>query len=79
MVSLTPGLQQLNSKRDNLPTDSRTSIWCNQKIRGGDKIISAELPDKDDNPELFETIKTQLIPDPCGVINPDSPCMQDEE
>ena len=43
------------------------------------KIISAALPDKDDDPELFETIKTQLIHGLCGVINPDLPCMQDKK
>lgn len=30
-----------------------------------DKIISTELPDKYDNPELFEIIKTQLIHGQC--------------
>ena len=43
------------------------------------KIISAELNDKDDDPELFETIKNQLIHGVCGVINPDSPWMQDKK
>ena len=59
---------------------SQTLIWCKLKIRGKyvDKIISTELPDKDDDPELFETIKTQLIHGLCRVINPDSPCMQEK-
>lgn len=40
-----------------------TLICCKLKIRDEDidKIISAELPDKYDNSELFQTIKTQQI------------------
>ena len=76
MISLTPGLQQLNGKRED---STLTLIWCKLKIKGEnvDKIISAEMLDKDDDTELFETIKTQLIHGPCVVINPDLPCMQD--
>ena len=64
----------------NLPP-SHILIWCKLRISGEDvdKIISAELPDKDDDPELHEIIKTQLIHDPCGVFNPDSPCMPDKK
>ena len=36
------------------------------------------MPDNDD-PELFETIKTQLIHGPYRVINPDSLCLQDKK
>ena len=50
---------------------SQILIWGKLKIRGEDvdKIISAELPDIVDDPELFETITTQLIHGLCGVTN----------
>lgn len=46
------------------------------------KIISTELPDIDDDPEIFETIKTEmtyielLIQIHPVCINTDSPCIQ---
>lgn len=61
---------------------SHILIWRKLKIirrADVDKIISAELLDKVDDPEFFETIKTQLIHGLCGDINPDSHCMQDKK
>ncbi|XP_040368295.1 uncharacterized protein LOC112192958 isoform X3 [Rosa chinensis] len=42
-----------------------------------DSIISAELPDKNVNPELFDIVSQFMIHGPCGQINPKSPCMKD--
>ncbi|KAM5582269.1 hypothetical protein ABKV19_002595 [Rosa sericea] len=42
-----------------------------------DSIISAELPDKNINPELFEIVSQFMIHGPCGQINSKSPCMRD--
>ena len=42
-------------------------------------MISVELPDKDDYPEIFDIIKTQFIPESCGVINPEQSSMQDKK
>ncbi len=55
-------------------------LWCKQKIRACeiDSIISAELPNPTEDPELFAIVKTQLIHGPCGNINPASPCMSDK-
>lgn len=70
-VRLMPGWKWLNCKKRGLPHFHKL------KTRGEDivKILSVELTDKDDDPEVFEIINNQLIHDPRGVINPDSPCL----
>ncbi|XP_069965797.1 uncharacterized protein [Bactrocera oleae] len=41
-----------------------------------DDVISAELPDKEDELQLFEIVKTHMVHGPCGVHNPQCPCMK---
>lgn len=54
-------------------------IWKYDKLQPNqvDEIISAELPNKEEDPELYFTIKSHMIHGPCGSINPNSPCMRD--
>ncbi|XP_063909824.1 uncharacterized protein LOC135127310 [Zophobas morio] len=54
-------------------------IWLVEKIVPTqiDDIITAELPNAEEDPELFEIVKKNMIHGPCGGHNPHSPCMKD--
>jgi len=41
-----------------------------------DKIIVAELPDKDNDPVLFDIVTKNKVHGPCGEQNLTSPCMK---
>ena len=50
------------------------------KIRNSadiDTLISAEIPDEVQEPELYNIIKSCMVHGPCGHLNQSSPCMVD--
>ncbi|XP_057290338.1 uncharacterized protein LOC130613035 [Hydractinia symbiolongicarpus] len=52
----------------------------NDKLRNADDIdsvISAEIPNQQEHPELFEIVRSCMIHGPCGHLNPNSRCMED--
>jgi hypothetical protein len=55
-------------------------LWLCNKIRADeiDLVISAELPNEREDPELFKIIKKNMIHGPCGSINRNSPCMNEK-
>ena len=41
-----------------------------------DRLISAEIPDEEKDPELYKLVSEQMIHGPCGPHNMSSPCMK---
>ena len=46
-----------------------------------DSLLSAEFPDEEKDPELFELVKSVMFHTPCGNDhnNPNAPCIVDEK
>ncbi|XP_028801370.1 uncharacterized protein LOC114756588 [Neltuma alba] len=44
-----------------------------------DKVISAEIPDEEQDPVLFELVEKFMVHGPCGHLNRKSPCMKDNK
>ncbi|KAJ1257558.1 hypothetical protein BS78_10G005300 [Paspalum vaginatum] len=44
-----------------------------------DEIISAEIPDKDNDPEAYAAVENYMMHGPCGDANIKSPCMVDNK
>ncbi|XP_076940556.1 uncharacterized protein LOC143609785 [Bidens hawaiensis] len=42
-----------------------------------DKFISAEIPDPNDDPELYSLVSNHMMHGPCGRANPKCSCMDD--
>jgi len=41
--------------------------------------ISARIPDRDIDKDLFDLVKKHMIHGPCGDLNPNCPCMEEKE
>lgn len=41
-----------------------------------DRLVSAELPDPEKQPQLYETVISCMMHGPCGETNPGCPCMK---
>ncbi|XP_061398409.1 uncharacterized protein LOC133334127 [Musca vetustissima] len=54
-------------------------IWLVEKITPNliDSVISAEIPDPNNDPQLHDIVIKNMVHGPCGTINPNSPCMVD--
>ncbi|XP_050340940.1 uncharacterized protein LOC126767493, partial [Bactrocera neohumeralis] len=54
-------------------------IWLVERIQPDqiDDIKFAEIPDPETDPDLHDVVITNMINEPCGAINPQSPCMVD--
>ncbi|CAI9734633.1 Hypothetical predicted protein [Octopus vulgaris] len=54
--------------------------WCQDRIHPADidKIISAELPDPNADPQLHSSVTKHMIHGPCGDLNPISSCMKNK-
>jgi hypothetical protein len=42
-----------------------------------DQLVSAEIPDKDLQSKLYQSVSKHMIHGPCGEFNPSAPCMKD--
>ncbi|QQP41228.1 Uncharacterized protein FKW44_015529, partial [Caligus rogercresseyi] len=40
-------------------------------------VISAEIPDPEEDPELYDVVKSFMIHEPCGAQNPTCACIED--
>ena len=54
-------------------------VWLQNRIRPEqiDSVISAELPDPEQDPILFGIVLKSMVHGPCGRLNPNSPCMNE--
>ncbi|KAL3034065.1 hypothetical protein AAZX31_02G171400 [Glycine max] len=44
-----------------------------------DQIISVEIPSHEDDPKLYRLVQNHMIHGPCGILQPNSPCMKESK
>ncbi|KAL8594538.1 hypothetical protein ACOMHN_028892 [Nucella lapillus] len=56
-------------------------VWLQEKSRPMqiDSVISAEIPNKEEDPLLHQGVVNNIIHGPCGHLNPKSPCMKNRK
>ena len=54
-------------------------LWLKDKLRPADidSVISAEIPDKESDPGLYDVVTKTMMHGPCGRLNPKQSCMKD--
>lgn len=52
-------------------------LWLKKRISPNDidKVINAEIPNREADPKLYDIVKANMIHGPCGVFNKKSPCV----
>nr|GFB51719.1 hypothetical protein [Tanacetum cinerariifolium] len=59
--------------------DKKEKLFGGVKAGDIDRVICAEISDKEKDPELFQLVSDFMIHDSCGVNNPTCSCMRDVE
>ncbi|XP_024392361.1 uncharacterized protein [Physcomitrium patens] len=56
-------------------------LWLKDKVNDCDlvdRIVCAEIPDLDRQPQLYAAVAKHMMHGPCGFDNPNCPCMKDD-
>ncbi|XP_013617380.1 PREDICTED: uncharacterized protein LOC106323876 [Brassica oleracea var. oleracea] len=76
----TTALNRIEFQKRGLP-HAHILLWLGNSTRTPsaeevDEIISAELPNKEEDPAAYDLVTKHMTHGPCGLFNPKSPCMK---